>query len=185
MTKTGPDSLEFAIKDAEHAFRLLEFAIRVMQYCELDQIDLDAFGGETTLKLEQENVTFNDGYFSTRENAQLTSQIAVGAAFGASAIALHNVFEATGRERDPSSTEELYTLWALVYAVRNAFAHAIAAPTWVVKAKYQRKIHLAFEGIDRVIDLSKLDGAEFEYGHLGGFGNWLRIKERVLDLVGT
>ena len=183
MTNIDAENLAFAIKDAEYAFRLLEFSIRVMNYIDLDQVDLNTFGQETTILLDEENVTFDDGYFSSRDNAVLVSQMAVGAAFGASAIALDNVIEATGRNRNPDSTAEIDQLWAVIYAVRNAFAHGIAKPIWVIKEKYRREIELTLDGKTVMIDFSNLDGQSFEYAHLSGFGNWLRIKDRVFELV--
>lgn len=183
MTNSDAENLEFAIKDAEYAFRLLEFSIRVMNYFDLDLIDLNTFGQETTILFEKENVTFNDGYFSSCNNAVLSSKMAFGATFGASAISLDNVIEATGRKRNSDSTTEIDQLWAVIYAIRNAFAHGIANPIWVIKDKYRREVQLTLGGKKVVIDFSNLDGQSFEYAHLGGFGNWLRIKDRVFELV--
>ncbi|MCC7167678.1 MAG: hypothetical protein IT565_08905 [Rhodospirillales bacterium] len=183
MTEANPERLEFALKDAEHAFRLLEFSIRVLKYLELPEVDFDLFGEEMTILLEQENITFNDGYFTSATNAKQTAGIAVGANFGATAIALDNLFEATGRQRNLDSTAEFDTLWALIYAVRNAFAHGIANPTWNVKESRRRKINIALAGNNTVVDLAALHDCAFEYTQIGGFGNWLRIKDRAFALI--
>lgn len=184
MTKDVPNNLELAINDVEHAFRLLEFSIRVLNHFELGMVDLGQFGQDTLIQLKEGNVTFDDGYFSCGENAELTAKIAVGASFGASAIALDNLLEATGRGRDPTSTDEFNSLWAVVYAVRNAFAHGIANPTWVVNVKYQRKIEIALNGRKEIIDLAALNGETFDYPQIGGFANWFRMKDRALTLLG-
>ena len=183
MSKDVSEVLDYALNDVEHAFRLLEFSIRVLTYFELKKVDLNLFGQDTTILLNEENITFNDGHFSSGEQAELAAKTAVGASFGASAMALDNLFEATGRNRDPASDDELYLLWTLVYAVRNAFAHGIANPRWFVKGKYQREIEISIAGRKTAINLAALDGHEFVYAQIGGFANWLHVKDRVLALV--
>ncbi|MCH7910860.1 MAG: tetratricopeptide repeat protein [Candidatus Hydrogenedentes bacterium] len=153
-------ALDRAIGDVELAFRLLEFSIRTLNYFELGAVDLDLFGQDTTIKLDEENLTFNDGHFSSDEMAKLTAKTAVGASFGISAIVLDDMFEATDRDRDPTSEDEFYLLWTLIYSVRNAFAHGPANPMWVVKNKYQRKIELSIAGRKTAIDLA---GREFAH----------------------
>ncbi len=185
MIKDVPEALDHAIHDVEHAFRLLEFSIRVLTYFELGKVDLHLFGQDTTIQLDEENLTFDDGHFSSGEEAELAAKIAVGASFGTSAIALDNLFEATDLNRNPASNDEFYLLWTLIYAVRNAFAHGVADPRWVVKGKYQREIEISIAGRKTVINLAALDGHEFDYSHIGGFAKWFQIKDRVLALVGS
>ena len=178
-------ALDHAIGDVELAFRLLEFSIRTLNYFELGAVDLDLFGQDTTIKLDEENLTFNDGHFSSDEMAKLTAKTAVGASFGISAIVLDDMFEATDRDRDPTSEDEFYLLWTLIYSVRNAFAHGPANPIWVVKNKYQRKIEFSIAGRKTAIDLAALDGHEFDYSQIGGLAQWFGIKDRALALIGS
>ena len=183
MTDGAQEALDYAIKDAEHAFRLLEFSIRTLNVIEAKTIDLSVFGQETTILLDDENVTFSDGYFTSQENAEISAKVAIGVSFAASAIALDNLFEATGRQRDPASNEEVYLLWTLVYAVRNAFAHGIAEPKWLAHPRYQRTIRLTLANKEIVIDLAAVNEQEFAYEHIGGFANWLNIKDRAFALI--
>ena len=183
MTKDVSEALGQAINDVEHAFRLLEFSIRILNYFELYKVDLELFGQDTTTLLDEENLTFNDSYFLYGDNAELAAKMAIGASFGASAIVLDDLFEATGQNRDPTSDNEFNLLWTLVYAVRNAFAHGVASPIWVVKGKNQRKIEFSVAGRKTAIDLAALDGQEFDYAHFGGVAEWFHIKDRVLAIV--
>lgn len=185
MINDVSQDLEYAMHDVEHAFRLLEFSIRVLNYFELGKVDLHLFGLKTIIQLDEENVTFNDGYFSSDENAELTAKIAVSANFGTSAIVLDNLFEATGFNRTPASNDEFYLLWTLIYAVRNAFAHGVANPRWIIKGKYRREIEISIAGRNTVINLSALEGHEFDYSHIGGLAKWFQIKDRALTLVGS
>ena len=74
-------------------------------------------------------------------------------------------------------------LWTLVYAVRNAFAHGIAEPKWLVHPRYQRTIRLTLANKEIVIDLAAVNEQEFAYEHIGGFANWLNIKDRAFALI--
>jgi len=183
MTEAIHKNIELAVKDVEHAFRLWEFSIRVMNYCELEELDLGTFGQDIVIQLDKGNVTFCDSYFSSSENTILISQISVGAAFGATAITLDNLLEATDCPRDPKSKDEFQMLWILIYSVRNAFAHGIAKPVWVVKKSYQQCIEFTLGGDKIDINLAALDKQSFEYDHIGGPVGWIAIKDRVLTLV--
>jgi len=176
-------ALDIAFNDVEHAFRLLEFSIRVLNYFELEKVNLDLFGQDTTILLNDGNVTFNDGYFSSGEKTKLAAKTAVGVHFGTSAIVLNFLFETTDRKRDPGSDDEFYLLWTLIYAVRNVFAHGMANPIWVVKGPYQREIEVSIAGRKTAIDLAALNGHEFDYAQIGGVANWINIKDRILAIV--
>ncbi len=53
-------NLDYAIKDVDDAFRLLEFSIRILNYFELDKVTMESFGCGSVIKLKQENISFND-----------------------------------------------------------------------------------------------------------------------------
>lgn len=170
---------EYAIKDVQHAYRLIEFSIRILTYFELKKADINLFGQDHII----ENITFNDNYFLDYENAITVAKINIGSAFGTSAIALDNLFEASGLERKRASDDEVQQFWSLVYAVRNAFAHGIANPKWMIRESYQRKLTIEIEHAEFIIDLSALNGSDFKYEHIGGFANWEKIKTRSLELL--
>jgi hypothetical protein len=84
--------------------------------------------------------------------------------YGAAAITLNRCREeAAVPLPDPISSE--CDQWvALVYQIRNAFAHDIAEPRWQVNQRYARKYE-----VGRVrADLQQLHGVRFEYSQIGG-----------------
>ncbi len=178
-----PANLDYAIQDVNHAFRLLEFSIRVSNYFKLDKVKMESFGCDSLIRLEPENLQFNDSYFASKKSAVRTADMAVGASFGVSAIVLDNLFEATGERRNPNSNEEFFLIWSVVYAVRNSFAHGMAYPQWRVHPKYQREFALSLPGMTTTINLAELNGQEFDYSHIGGFANWCHLKNRAVELI--
>ena len=154
----------FEVKqDVEHAFRILEFALRTKWYFEDDKVDIRSFGEDTLLRLECGNKAFDDKYFLSKSNALKISNMNVGAAFGISAIELNKLFQAARKRIKLDSGDPVDTLWCLVYAVRNAFAHEIGNPKWVIKKYYQKKIDVEFEDSKITINLETLDGCNFDY----------------------
>lgn len=59
-TNTVPEALE----DVTRAFRHLEFAIRLMCYCELNHLDREKFNTDVTILFDRENVAFSSGTFA-------------------------------------------------------------------------------------------------------------------------
>lgn len=174
---------KYAIEDVQYAFKLIEFSIRNWMYFELKKVDINLFGQDCCVLLCEGNITFSDNYFSDYENAITVAKMNIGSAFGTSAIALDNLFEARGLTRQPNSNDEVHRLWSLVYAVRNAFAHGSANPRWVVRKRQSQRLTIEIEHSEFIIDLSALNGSDFEYQHIGGFANWEKIKTRSLELL--
>ena len=176
------DKLDYALKDVELAFRQLEFAIKLMCYCELGHIDLKKFDTDITILLKHENVGFSAGGFE-KDSIIMTSQMLVGTAFGVSAIILDAMYDAAGIKKNIKSREPKEDLRTLVYMVRCAFAHNIAAPVWEAREPdFSRKFCLPLTPKAN-IDLSKINGASFEYDHIGGFAQWYKIKDAVIHAV--
>lgn len=100
--------------------------------------------------------------------------MAVGTAFGSSAICLDCLLE-----NHASDNANLVTLKSLISAVRNAFSHGIAAPSWYVKPHKFQKLDLSFiDGPE--IDLEQLNKKAFDYSQIGGLAVWYRAKEFVI-----
>jgi hypothetical protein len=177
------EEIALAATDVESAFLVLEHALRVLSYHELALFDYEAFGQELTLLLKEENISFSDRYFVEPSHCILTAKMSVGAAFGASAIALDNLFETYQEILEDKSIDRLYPLWSIVYAVRNAFAHGIANPKWEINKKYQRRIHVELDGKPLSIDLTALNEQQFTYSQIGGFATWHKIKDAAIMLT--
>lgn len=170
-------------QDVEYAFRVLELALRTKGCLESEIIDPSRFGAKIEIVDTSETIIFSDSYFLNRENAVLVASFNVGVAFGASAIALDNLFEAIRGQRNAASNDPADVLWCLAYAVRNAFAHGIANPVWRVRKRYCKTLTVELYGARLEVDLRELNGKEFCYEHIGGLGNWWRIKERAFELL--
>ncbi|MEX1107690.1 MAG: hypothetical protein WEC00_02145 [Dongiaceae bacterium] len=175
--------LALARCDAAFAFRLLEFSIRIESFLSLGKLDFEAFGQEVTILLESKNISFSDGYFSSKENSVQASSMSIGVAFGATAIALDNYFEVARGRRDADSADPADALWAIVYAVRNAFAHGIANPRWKISPQYRREFLIEHNGERVTVDLRNLDGREFKYEQIGGVENWYKLKRWAFELL--
>ncbi len=180
MTK----DVNLAIADVEFAFRQLEFAIKLMCYCEQNHLDRSKFDTDVTLLLETENVGFPAGNFKTLESIIFASQIQVGVSFGVSAILLDAAYEATGVRKNLKSRAPEDDLRILVYMVRNAFAHNMAAPRWQLHGKdFQRIFSLPLEDTIAVVDFSSYNEKIFSYEHIGGFAQWFKIKTAVIRSI--
>ncbi len=175
--------LEFALLDVEQAFKQLEFAIKLMCYCERGDLDKEKFDSDVTILLDEENVGFPDGSFQSDQEVVTASQINVGICFGVSAIVLDAAFEAAKIERNPNSRDPKDELRTLVYMVRCAFAHNLAKPCWEARGNFARNIQLNLGESDLSIDMVALHGNDFDYSHIGGFANWYKIREMAVRVI--
>ncbi len=172
------------IVDIDQAFRQLEFAIKLLCHCELDHLDRSTFDTDVTLLLETENVGFPNGSFKTLESVVMASQIQVGMAFGVSAIVLDAAYETAGVRKNLHSRLAADDLRVFVYIVRCAFAHNVAAPRWQIRGQdFARTFLLPLEDAVLPIDLKVRDGECFEYEHIGGFAQWFKVKNAVIQAI--
>ncbi|EPS0664156.1 hypothetical protein ACEV8V_25100 [Vibrio parahaemolyticus] len=163
------------IQDVEISFEVFEHAIRTMCYSELEAFDVDLFGQDLQLNLE-ENLQFPKGKFTTHAEIIRTAQMSVSLSFAATSIAMDCLLEQV------HATEiDLIAAKEVIKAVRNAFSHGIAAPTWFVKPHKFAKYDLAFVS-GPIVDLEVLNQKVFDYSQVGGLAVWYRLKEYVLSL---
>ena len=172
-----------AIADVDHAFRHLEFAIKLLCYVEADNIDRPTFDTDVTLLLETENVSFSASTFESLDSMIVVAQANVGVSFGITAIVLDAAFETAGISRKPESNTANDLLRTLVFMIRSAFAHNPAMPCWEVRGPYLRTLALQLEDETISIDLPRLNGSAFDYGHIGGLANWYRIRRAAERLI--
>jgi hypothetical protein len=166
-----------ALVDVDHAFRHLEFAVRLMCYCESGHLDLSNFDTDVCILLERENISFPSGTFATVEAVVPAAQALVGVSFGTSAVVLDAAFDVAGLTRKPNSRLPEDELRTLVYMVRCAFAHNPALPLWEARGKeYSRTLSLPLNGATLSVDLHLLHAKPFDYSHIGGFANWLKMR---------
>ncbi len=176
-------TLNEALEDVEIAFLQLEFAIKLLSYCELKKIDPSEFDTDHIVRLENGNLKFPAGHFSDLDNIIRAAKVSVSLAFGGSALALDKAYEVAGTKSDPESKDGLIKLRTLVFMVRCAYAHGVADPKWKVQGKYRKKMEVQLAGESIMIDLRELDGQDFNFDYLGGHRNWFRIRDDAISAL--
>lgn len=66
-----------ALEDVEITFQQLEFAIKLLSYCELGKIEPKDFDTDHTVILENGNLSFPIGHFSDPDNIIRADKVAV------------------------------------------------------------------------------------------------------------
>jgi hypothetical protein len=150
-----------ALEDVEIAFRQLEFAIKLLSFCELGNISPKEFDADQIVYLDDGNLHFPTGHFNDADSLNRAASISVLMAFSASVCILDNAFEAIGVTRDPEATDHVGKLRALIYMVRCAQAHRIADPHWEARGKFARTITVDLGGTELSLDLKALHGQRF------------------------
>jgi hypothetical protein len=175
--------MQATLLDVEHAFRQLEFAIKLNCFCEKKHLDKDQFDTDVLILLEEQNIGFAEGGFRSYDEIIMASQINIGICFGVSATVLDAAFEEAGINRNPGSQDPNDALRTLVYMVRCAFAHNFANPRWNVRRQYAHVITLNLENELLTVDLANLNELEFDYCHIGGFANWYKIRGMAVRMI--
>ncbi len=179
------NTVDEALSDVDRAFRHLEFAIKLMCYCELDHLDRRRFDTDVAILLERENVSFPAGTFQSLQAVVSAAQALVGVCFGISATVLDAAFEAASIPRRPQSRTSADELRSLVYMIRCAFAHNPAFPCWEARGQdFSRTMTVQLNGGELLrIDLASLHCKPFEYEHIGGFANWYKVRAAAQEII--
>lgn len=176
-------TIEDALKDIEISFLQLEFAMKLLSYCELGKIDALEFDTDHEVVLVNGNLRFPAGHFSDPHNIVRSAAVAVSLAFGASALALDKAYEVAGVQKFPTSEKHADNLRTLVYMVRCAYAHGIAEPKWEVRGEYKRRMNLNI-GMSQInINFEELAGKNFDFKDLGGHRIWFLIKDAAIEAL--
>jgi hypothetical protein len=165
-----------ALEDVEIAFRQLEFAIKLLSYCELGNIKPEDFDTDHLVMLEGGSLRFPTGNFSAPDDLNRAASVSVLLAFSASVLVLDKAFEVAGIKANPEASDIIGRLRTLVYMLRCAQAHGLADPRWEVRGKYKRTLAVDLEGTSLTLDLATLDGEPFVIDQIGGYGNWYCIR---------
>ena len=176
-------ALAEAIEDANIAFDQLEFSIRLLTFCEMGNLDPKRFDDNHIVKLPDGDLNYPAGKFATQNRLVSAASINVLTAAGVTALALHRTFEEAGIPADPTTNDPIGMLRCLVYMVRNAFAHDMGSPQWVVRGQFQRQLTLQLENGAYQIDLSPKDGQALTMDDIGGYTNWYRIYRASMAAI--
>jgi hypothetical protein len=172
-----------ALFDLEIAFRQLEFTIKLLSFCELGHINPSDFDTDHIIELGSERLHLPTGKFTDLKSIERAAGTSVLIAMSASPLVLDDAFNAFGIRPNPDAADNDGQLRALVYMVRCAYAHGIAAPLWEVRNKYLRTFTINLGGVPLSLDLRPLHGQSFEVTQIGGYANWYRIRDTALHLL--
>lgn len=175
--------LQDALDDVAIAFRQLEFAIKLLSFCELGNIAPSDFDTDHIVVLGKERLNFPSGKFSTPDRLEKAAGTSVLIAFSATALVLDEAFQAAGIKADPDAVGNDAQLRLLVFMVRCAYAHGIGTPRWEVRGKYSRSLSVNLGSTVISTDLRTRHGQDFDVDQLGGYANWYRVRDAVLRLL--
>jgi hypothetical protein len=171
------EAILIALENVALGFLQLEFAIRLLSYCEMEMIKPSDFDAPHLTFLEGgERLNFPSGHFSTNDDLVKAAGTSVMIAFSVTALVLDEAFAVAMIKADPEAGDNTVRLRTLVYMIRCAMAHGIAAPQWEVRDKYLRNLTVDLEGTPLSLDLRTMHGREFNISQIGGYANWYRIR---------
>lgn len=178
--------LHAVLEDIDIVFRQLEFAIKLLSFAELENIDPKAFDTDHVVMLERGSLHFPAKHFGDSDSIIRAANISVLIAFSASVLVLDKGFEVIGVKRDPEASDNIGRLRALIYMIRCAQAHSIADPRWEVRGKFARVLTVDLDDSDPItLDLTHLHGQRFHIDQLGGYIAWYKIRDAAVRVFST
>ncbi len=176
-------SIKDALFDVEISFLQVEYAVRMLAYCESRQINIPRFIHRERVELITGDLIFPRVNFDTFDKLIPASKVSVSLAFGGTALALDKAWEVAGFPCNPNSEEEPIKLRMLVYMVRCAYAHGVTEPRWEVRNNYRRIIELNSLKEPLSLDLRKLNCQLFNFDELGGHKKWFEIRDASVQAI--
>jgi hypothetical protein len=145
------------------AFANLEFAWKLLAYGEEPANKLQDLDIDIVFQDDAGRPFFSppSQIFSSHDDLIIALQNNLTIAFGAAAITLHRAIEESGHKVPRGAFEtEVDQCIALVYQVRNCFAHDIAEPKWEMRNPVFRR---QYNVSGLAVDLSDLNEKPFSY----------------------
>jgi len=166
------------VRYLETAFGQLAFAIKLMQAAEDGLIDLETIDRPLAIDENASIWVLPNRTLESPSDLVLACQNIVTTAFGAAAITLNRCREEAGAHVPDTINTDCEQWIALVYQIRNAFAHDIADPRWhILSPRYAR----TYEVGSVKADLRGLHGLRFSYEHIGGAQSLFALKAYGCD----
>jgi hypothetical protein len=159
----------------------LIFALKVKASIESDFVTINQI--DHRLEISETNTTFNASQWKCKEDLVLLAENAVNLAIAGLSIAADEELDLNLGQKDSSKTDFPFNLRAVIYQIRNSFAHNLLSPTFQVKSHNQRSYRLDFLPGKPIIDFSALNGRPFTYSVFGGFDNFYALFETAETLV--
>lgn len=85
----------------------------------------------------------------------------------------------------PEKTEHPHNIRAIIFQIRNAYAHNPLKPTWrVTNPRYLQRPYSYKSGEDQIsLDFSRLNGTTLDYVHFNGFDHFWSLFDDARRLV--
>jgi hypothetical protein len=158
------------------AFANLELALKLLAAAEVGNLTKDVVDTGMTWTGGGSFVVLPDESFRTNDDFILALQNNVTVAFGAAAITLNVCREEMGLPLPDPINSDFDHLVALIYQIRNCFAHDIAEPKWRLSPRYARVYGLGY----KEVDLRHVNGKDFEYADIGGLETLTVLRQRLI-----
>ena len=157
------------------------FAMRVKGAIEHDFITLTQI--DHKIEIKGTTTTLDDQQWNSKEDLLLLAENAVLLSIAGLTIATDEELAHVLGSREPSRTDYPFNLRAVIYQLRNCFAHNLLIPTYQVSPAYLRSYPLGFLPGSPVVDFRKLNGSTFDYQNFGGFDNFYALFEESEKLI--
>lgn len=99
---------------------------------------------DVALELDATDISFPAGTWDSHDSMVILAENTVNMAIAALAIAADKELDDALGSKDPTRTDFPFNLRAVIYQIRNCFAHNLLQPTYQVKPKYLRAYPLDF-----------------------------------------
>jgi hypothetical protein len=156
------------------AFAQLAFAWKLYNYGLEGKIDLAELDKAITFQQGKMVLVLPDQVLNSEDDLILALENNLGIAFGAAAITLNRCREEAGIKLADPIVREVDQFAAVVFQIRNAFAHDISEPRWNITRKRFARLY-EFGGLS--IDLSEVGDNRFQYADIGGPDSLFLMKE--------
>ena len=171
------------INNIEQSFLQLEFSVKLLAYFETEKVDKDEFDTEISWPGKLINLIFPHNSYKTYNDLILAAENSYSITLGFTSIVLNDALQNIGIKCNPSDDSPNGMLRTLVYMIRCAYAHNMMYPKWEIKPKYAYSLEIAIEPEPLKLDLSQKNGQPFKIADIGDLDNYLKIKEKVCQLI--
>jgi len=161
------------IQQMHEALRIWEFTAQVLEAINTGSLVPSSLPTSFKLHMESGELPFEVHF--TRKEYSRVSRHNFYASTGICALAFDDVMNMTfGRKTKEFPTEltGLTAARAIIFQIRNAFAHGPSQPKWAItNLNYKKKYRI--DELKVEADLTSLDGQDFSMKPIGG---WIRFK---------
>ncbi len=152
-----------------------------------DRIGPDTFRSEISIEVEDgRGLAFERGRKYTSDELVMFGRSNILMALSTTALATDEAMDTVFGEKNAHDTSELGSVRAIVYQIRNAFAHGPLNPVWKPLPKYKRIYSLtvqvphaggaiSFRKIE--VDLGTLQGKQLSSDDFGGLGGYMGLLQ--------